>query len=58
MLCGKLQCQPKSADVEMPQFPVIGTYRGKRIVTVYSSEGQISCIQGKQTFVGYIPLLK
>ena len=44
---GKLQCQAKSVDVSLPDFPVIGSYRGRRTVTVFSGGNSISCIQGK-----------
>ena len=31
VLCGKLQCKPLPGT-EFPQFPIIGNYRGKKLV--------------------------
>jgi len=43
-LCGKLQCAAKSPDKTLPVFPIIGTRRGRNIVTLKDGT---TCILGK-----------
>ena len=49
VLCGKLQCKAKSSEVSLPVFPLLGTNRGKRTVTVYGENVVHECIQGRTT---------
>lgn len=46
LFCGKIQCGPKNKISTLPTFPIIGSSRQKRIVTLSSSTARIQCVQG------------